>query len=85
MSSKQQMFRRDLQSHHRIPSESTDAEGFYWIKQKDGRTPLVVVLLDDERIEGTLEWYDRNCIKIRRADGHGLVVMKSFIKCIYKK
>ncbi len=46
---------------------------------------MVVTLLDGENIEGIIEWYDGNCIKIRRTDGLGIIVMKSFIGCLYKQ
>lgn len=46
---------------------------------------MVVMFLDGESIEGIIEWYDRGCIKIRRTDGLGIVVMKSFIGCLYKQ
>jgi sRNA-binding regulator protein Hfq len=66
------------------PPESTSAETFYCVKQKDSKTPVVVRLLDGEEIGGLIEWYDKNCLKIRRLDGSGIVIMKHSIKCIFK-
>jgi len=41
------------------PPMETNAELFYYKKQIDAHTPMVIVLLDGEEIEGTIEWYDR--------------------------
>jgi sRNA-binding regulator protein Hfq len=58
------------------------AELFYLQKQIQAQTPMVIVLEDGERIEGCIEWYDRNTIKVR---GRGkTLVFKSAIKYIYK-
>ena len=48
------------------PPELTHAENFYWIKQMQSRTPMVVVLEDGESLRGIIEWYDRDCIKLTR-------------------
>jgi sRNA-binding regulator protein Hfq len=58
------------------------AELFYLQKQVQSQTPMVIVLEDGEKIEGCIEWYDRNCLKIRgRAK---TLVYKSAIKYMYK-
>ncbi|MFP5277897.1 MAG: Hfq-like protein [Acidobacteriota bacterium] len=58
------------------------AELFYLQKQIQSQTPMVVVLEDGEHIEGCIEWYDRNAIKVR---GRGKVLIyKSAIKYMYK-
>src|SRR6476659_6179095 len=49
-----------------VPPEQTHAESFYFKKQMDNRTRMVLVLQDGERLVGTIEWYDRNCIKLHR-------------------
>ena len=41
------------------------AELFYLQKQIQSQTPMVFVLEDGERIDGCIEWYDRNTIKVR--------------------
>src|SRR5438046_4239169 len=46
--------------------EQTHAEAFYFQKQMASRTPMVVVLKDGEEVQGFIEWYDRNCLKINR-------------------
>jgi sRNA-binding regulator protein Hfq len=66
------------------PPETTNAENFYYVKQMQSKTPLVVVLTDGEEIHGTLEWYDRGCIKMNREAGPNLLIYKASIKYLYK-
>ena len=49
-----------------VPSDQTNAENFYYVKQMQNRTPMVVVLQDGETVKGVLEWYDKNSIKLNR-------------------
>jgi len=66
------------------PQESLQrqAELFYLQKQIQSQTPMVLVLEDGEQIEGCIEWYDANSIKVRgRAKA---LVYKSAIKYMYK-
>ena len=50
------------------------------------KTPIVVVLKDGEELRGTIEWYDRNCIKLNRSGPQpNLLVYKPCIKYIYKE
>ena len=58
------------------------AELFYLQKQIQSQTPMVVVLEDGERIEGCIEWYDRNTIKVRGKSK--VLIYKSAIKYMYK-
>ncbi len=67
-----------------VPPEQTHAESYYYVKQMQARTPVVVVLTDGELIRGTVEWYDRDCIKITRSGVPNLLLYKSAIKYIYK-
>lgn len=67
-----------------VPPESTNAEAFYYLKQMNSRTPMVVVLKDGEEIRGVIEWYDRLCIKVNRVGQPNLMVMKDCIKYMYK-
>jgi len=66
------------------PPDQTNAENFYYIKQMQARTPMVVVLDQGETIRGVIEWYDRNCIKVHRAKEPNLLIMKSCIRFMYK-
>jgi sRNA-binding regulator protein Hfq len=59
-----------------------DAELFYLQKQIQAQTPMVIVLEDGEQIEGCIEWYDRNCLKVRGRSK--TLIYKSAIKYMYK-
>ncbi len=67
-----------------VPPEQTNAEAFYYLKQMNSKTPMVVVLKDGEELRGVIEWYDRNCIKVNRVGAPNLMVMKDCIKYMYK-
>jgi len=68
------------------PPEQTNAENFYYQKQMQSRTPMVVVLRDGEEIRGIIEWYDRNCIKLNRENGEpNLMIYKPAIKYMFKE
>jgi sRNA-binding regulator protein Hfq len=72
------------QPKKKIPPEQTNAESFYYKKQMDSHTPMVIVLQDNERLLGTIEWYDKNSIKLHRLDGPNLLILKHNIKYMYK-
>ena len=67
------------------PPEVTHAENFYWIKQMQSRTPMVIVLEDGESLRGIIEWYDRDCIKLTRQGSPNLMVFKRTIKYVFKE
>jgi sRNA-binding regulator protein Hfq len=58
------------------------AELFYLQKQIQSQTPMVIVLEDGERVEGCIEWYDRNSLKVRGRTKS--LVYKAAIKYMYK-
>lgn len=62
--------------------ESSHAEAFYFQKQIHSQTLMVFVLEDGQQIEGYIEWYDRNSIKVRH--GGRTLIYKSSIKYLYK-
>jgi sRNA-binding regulator protein Hfq len=66
------------------PPLETHAEIYYYKKQIDAHTPMVLVLQDGEEIEGTIEWYDRGALKINRRTGPNLLVLKRNIKYMFK-
>jgi hypothetical protein len=66
------------------PPAETHAEIYYYKKQIDAHTPMVLVLQDGEEIEGTIEWYDRGALKINRRGAPNLLVLKRNIKYIFK-
>jgi host factor-I protein len=67
------------------PPEQTNAENFYYQKQMQSRTPMVIVLRDGEEIHGLIEWYDKTCIKVNRNGNPNLMIYKPSIKYMYKE
>ncbi len=68
------------------PPEQTHAENFYYQKQMQAKTPMVIVTHDGDELRGIIEWYDRTCIKLNRVAGQpNLLVYKSCIKYMYKE
>ncbi len=68
-----------------VPQEQTNAENFYYQKQMQSHTPMVVVLRDGEEIHGVIEWYDKNCLKLVRNGQPNIMVYKPSIKYMYKE
>lgn len=66
------------------PPEQTNAENFYYVKQMQAKTPMVLVLQDGEQIHGVIEWYDRGCLKVHREGQPNLLIYKPSIKYLYK-
>ena len=75
--------------------EASHAETFYLQKQMHTQTPMVFILDKNEKIEGCIEWYDRNAIKVRstssspfrngRGDsGTRILIYKACIKYLHK-
>ena len=84
--------RERLERTDRMPSnaprrngapEQTHAENYYYQKQIQAKTPVVIVMKDGEEVQGVIEWYDRNCIKINRGSS-SLLLYKPSIRYIYK-
>lgn len=75
--------------------ESSHAEVFYFQKQIQAQTRMIVVLENGEQLEGVIEWYDRYAIKMRNLghpNGDGapssgrtrVLIYKDSIRYIYK-
>jgi sRNA-binding regulator protein Hfq len=69
-----QIAEEEAQHHH--------AELFYLQKQIQAQTAMVIVLEDGEKVEGRIEWYDRNSLKVRGRQKS--LIYKSAIKYMYK-
>jgi len=67
------------------PAEQTNAESFYYLKQMQNRTPMVVVLTDGTELNGWIEWYDKNCVKLNRSDAPNLLLFKHSIRYMFKE
>src|SRR5688572_28348406 len=63
------------------PNQQTNAENFYYVKQMQNKTPMVVVLQD----KGTIDWYDRNSIRLSRDSEPSILLLKHYIKYMYKE
>ena len=67
------------------PPEQTNAENFYYQKQMQSKTPMVIVLRDGEEIHGMIEWYDKSCLKVTRNGTSNLLIYKPAIKYMFKE
>ena len=67
------------------PPEQTNAENFYYQKQMQSKTPMVIVLRDGEEIHGMIEWYDKSCLKVARNGQTNLLIYKPAIKYMFKE
>ncbi|MEK7405578.1 MAG: hypothetical protein AAB225_10770 [Acidobacteriota bacterium] len=83
---KEQMISARRNNHQKKapPPDQTNAENFYYVKQMQAKTPMVFVLNDGEVLHGSIEWYDRGCLKIRREGESNLLIYKPAIKYMYK-
>jgi len=59
------------------------AEPFYLQKQMHSQTRMVFMLEDGDRIEGAIEWYDTDAIKVRNGNTR-ILIYKTSIKYLYK-
>jgi len=83
--SQSQPAQSSVQVRKRVPPPiETNAEIFYYKKQIDAHTLMVIVLLDGEEIEGTIEWYDKGALKVNRKSAPNLLLLKHHIKYMYK-
>ena len=67
------------------PNEQTNAENFYYVKQMQNKTPMVVVLQDGETVQGVIEWYDKNSHQTEPDSEPSLLLLKHYIKYMYKE
>lgn len=76
---------KDNQYARTAPPEATNAENFYYLKQMNSKTPMVIVMTDGEEIRGWIEWYDKNCLKVNRDGAPNLLIQKHCIKYLFKQ
>lgn len=74
----------DQDARKKSPPSETNAEIYYYKKQIDSRTLMTIVLVDGEEIEGTIEWYDREALKVNRTDAPNILLLKHNIKYMFK-
>jgi sRNA-binding regulator protein Hfq len=75
---------REEEARRKSPPSETNAEIYYYKKQIDSRTLMTIVLNDGEEIEGTIEWYDRDALKVNRAEAPNILLLKHNIKYMFK-
>ncbi len=75
---------RSFAQRKQVPPEQTNAESFYYLKQMNSRTPMVIIMNDGEEIRGCIEWYDRTSLKINRQGAPNLLIQKHWIKYLFK-
>jgi host factor-I protein len=66
------------------PGYDTHAENYYYLKQMNKKIPMAVIFDDGDRVEGYVEWYDRDCIKLNRNNAPNLLIYKHAIKYLFK-
>ena len=82
---KEQLPSKAYRARKPVPPEQTSAEAFYYKKQMDNRTKMVIVLKDGEEIRGVIEWYDRHAIKVHRPNEPNILLPKDNVKYMYKE
>lgn len=75
---------REDDTRKKSPPSETNAEIYYYKKQIDSHTLMTIVLNDGEEIEGTIEWYDRDALKVNRTDAPNILLLKHNIKYMFK-
>ena len=85
MERRDRMDRPAMGAKKTAPPETTNAENFYYQKQMQSKTPMVIVLQDGEEVHGVIEWYDKTCLKINRMGAPNLMIYKPAIKYMYKE
>lgn len=64
-------------------AESSHAEAFYLQKQMHSQTLMVFMLEGGDCVEGAIEWYDTETVKVRKGNVRTLIY-KAAIKYLYK-
>ncbi len=70
-----------------VPPDQTNAENFYYVKQMQSKTPMVITAagVTAKCCAASSEWYDRGCLKLNREGGPQRVALpKSNIKYMHK-
>lgn len=65
------------------PPDTTWAEAKYIIEKKEAETPMVVSLIGGEVVRGTIEYYDRDMIKVVPPGAPGRFIWKKDIRYLH--
>ena len=75
----------EVGSAQQTPPEQTNAEEYYYLKQMAAKTPMIVILTDDQELKGWIEWYDKGAIKLNRQNEPNLLILKHNIRYMFKE
>jgi hypothetical protein len=75
---------RPYQRRRTPPPAATGMEHKYFVQIKETRSPIVAVLTDGRRVEGVIEYFDRDMVKITRPNGPHYFVRKEDIRYLYE-
>ena len=71
---------RSVPGRRKAPPPATGHEAEYLQQVKDARAKVVVRLADGQSVEGVVEYFDRDMVKITRPEGPHVFVRKSDIR-----
>jgi sRNA-binding regulator protein Hfq len=74
--------RRGGPPRRKVPPDATGEETTYFQQVKDRRTPLIVHLVTGQKVEGVIEYFDRDMIKVTRPAGPHFFVRKDDIRYV---
>jgi host factor-I protein len=64
------------------PTESTQKEADYLEWLSKNRVPVIVKMVDNQEVQGWIEYYDRDIIRLTRHQDSNLFIYKERIKYI---
>jgi len=74
--------RRDARNNKPAPPEHTSAEATYLKDLGEKQTPVTIKLKDGETVEGWIEYYDRDMLRLTRKREPNLFIFKHDIMYI---
>ena len=74
--------RRGGPPRRKVPPDATGAEAAYLQQVKEERTPLIVHLVDGRNVEGVIEYFDHDMVKVTRPAGPHFFVRKDDIRYV---
>ena len=82
-------FKKDGQARSvrrkQAPPEQSNAEEFYFLKQRAARTAMVLILVGGAELRGWIEWYDKGSIKVHLHNEPNLLIFKHQIRYMFKE
>ena len=69
----------------KAPPPATGREAEFLKAVKEARTPMVVRLVNGQQVEGVIEYFDRDMIKVTRPEGPHVFVRKSDIRYMHEE